>query len=226
MTNQITVTVDFRNHTVSTNNETCNFYEAGIFEADTKNAEPNTPEEFSSGDFDNHLWESKYEDQGYSREDIKFVFIEKTTTTMAIITTEDEELYLEEKHIRRATFEDFMDCDWSFDDMGLEEVGENENGDELYTSVYDFEGKKTWKEIMDISTDWFCVPYWDGNNWKVDVYENYSTEEMIIERDTESEPDPVWSFCYKITRADGSIINATQSNCSGSISPYYFVEEN
>jgi len=152
-------------------------------------------------------------------------FHQETTTTMAIITTENEEWYTEESNISTATLGDMIDADWGYDDCGLEEDGENENGEMLFTSDLDFDGKLTTEELKDIETGWFKVSYWDGNNWKKDIFEYYTTEEMIIESDTEKEPEPKWNFCYKITRANGDIMEATQSNCSGSLSPYYDVEQ-
>jgi len=49
--------IDFSDHTVTVNGETCNFYEAGLY--DSKFHEPNTEKEFCEGDFDNFLIEEK-----------------------------------------------------------------------------------------------------------------------------------------------------------------------
>jgi len=152
--------------------------------------------------------------------------LEKNIETIAIITDaiitdgNGNKRYIEEKEIRNATYADFANADYDYAFMGLEKVGEDENGYDLFEGD-EFEGQKTWEEIEDIETDWYCVEYWDGNNYHCDVFENYNTEEMVIERDCEREPSPLYYYCYNLKKENGDIIETTQSNMSGGLSPYY-----
>ena len=65
------LTIDFRNNSVTVNDETCNFYEAGIYQIGENYSTiyPQNENEFKEEDYDNYLQE-KHE------EEIEFEFIE------------------------------------------------------------------------------------------------------------------------------------------------------
>ena len=141
-------------------------------------------------------------------------------TTMAIITNGSQQRYfVEESEIRSATFGDYLEAGYSYDDMGLNIVGENEDGKDLFEGGYNFEGRLTWEEIEDLEVDGYCISYWDGNNWQIDIFENYYTEEVEIEN--LDPPSPEYYFNYKLILEDGEKVICTKSNMSGSLSPYY-----
>lgn len=144
----------------------------------------------------------------------------KTKTTMAIITLENEEKrYIEENKIKAATFGDFYFCNWSYEEMGLKEIGENEKGEILFSSSnYDFEGKKTWKELENMGTDWYAVSYWDGTNYNIEVFEYYATKFAIIDQKYNIENSNSFNFDIIL---ENQKFEAFQSNISGNFSPFY-----
>ena len=151
------------------------------------------------------------------------------TITMAIIEDdvyEHEYLYVPESEITNATLGDMREYGFSETDLGLKFVGENEYGEELYTSDFNFEGEKTWEEIEEIETDWFVIKYWDGNNHQMQLFENYTSEEVVVVRRYDREGNPLYSYSYDLIMEDGSRIETSQSNCSGSLSPFFNVVEN
>ena len=145
----------------------------------------------------------------------------KQTITMAIIEDDyNEYVYVEESEISCATLGDLIESGFDYENCGLKYEGENEEGEALY-SGYDFDGKLTIEELSEEPTDWFVIKWWDGNNCQIKVFEYYSVEEMTVERDYDSEPKPLYNYCYNLIKENGEIIRTTQSNMSGSLSPFY-----
>ena len=143
-------------------------------------------------------------------------------TTMAIIHDDNYEgrRWIKESEICRATFGHWDEAGFSRNDMGLKCVGETGDGEELYESLFcDFDGQKTFDEIINEKTDWWAVKYWDGNNYHTLVFEYYSTIEAEIERLTD--PSPAYYFRWNIYFPNGDVVFCTTSNMSGSLSPFF-----
>jgi hypothetical protein len=141
---------------------------------------------------------------------------------MAIIHNDNYEgrRWIKESEIARATFRHWDEAGFTKNDMGLKNVGENEDGEELFESLDgDFDGQKTFDEIMDEKTDWWAVKYWDGNNYHTLVFEYYSTIEAEIEK--LDNPSPAYYFRWNLHFTDGEIVFCTTSNMSGSLSPFF-----
>jgi hypothetical protein len=112
---------------------------------------------------------------------------------------------------RQATVEDAINADWSLDDIYGSSLDEylDENG-ELLESEFD----------EDLG-DYIIVSYWDGNNFQYDLYDRCELEIVEGEVISLSHPSPAYYFNYEIVLEDGEKIKVTQSNMSGSLSPYY-----
>lgn len=143
---------------------------------------------------------------------------EKKYTEMAVFMIDNHRSFCNTDEIEHATFDDMFEAGYSKDDCGLTYEGDDEDGNELF-SGYDFDGKKTIEEIREIEIDWYRIRYWDGNNWKCDVFETYTTVNAIIHE--LEDPSPAFYFNYELELEDGEKVKCTTSNTSGSISPYY-----
>ena len=151
--------------------------------------------------------------------------LDEEYTEMAVFENNGHRSFCDLDEIEPATLGDMLDADFSIDDCGLICVGENEDGEELYTSATDFDGEKTLAELKSIEIDWYRIKYWDGNNWQCDIFETYDTCKVIVH--SLEDPSPAYYFNYELELEDGERVQYTKSNTSGSISPYYdeYIEE-
>jgi len=127
---------------------------------------------------------------------------------------------LDPEEVELATYGDYFVAGYGADDLGLTKVGETDDGEPLYEGV-DFDGQKTKEELEGIETVGKVVRYWDGNNWRIDIYEEEELDDIIeVEIDYLDLPSPAYSYPYQVTFLDGEKAKFEESNVSGSISPY------
>jgi len=139
---------------------------------------------------------------------------------LAIINNGNEVKYLDPEELKTSTLQDWKDAGYGYGDIGVNESGEY--GEEKFTADW-FDGEKDWEEIANEEIDdHYCVRYWDGNNWKIEIiptelvaFDNFLIKDM-------EDPNPTYYFRYFLTRiSTGEQVVCTKSNMSGSISPYY-----
>lgn len=119
----------------------------------------------------------------------------------AIIGERRSRKFLADEELKTATFADLYSAGWTLADLG-------------------FSSKKEYEENQDKETEYYSVVYWNGNNWKTDIW---AREEVHFENGLIKElenPNPAFYFRYAITLDDGEEINVYQSNMSGGLSPY------
>ena len=107
--------------------------------------------------------------------------------------------YLLAEELEAASVEDIIEAGYSLDDWGLTE--------------------------NDTETGGFSCRWWDGNNWQVIVLDSddlNSLDSINAEVEELETPDPAFDFYYNLVLANGEKIKVSQSNCSGSVSPFYF----
>lgn len=148
----------------------------------------------------------------------EIIFTPPKTHTLAFIAEANG--YIPVSEIQPATLQDWEDADYSIEDMGLQEVGENEDGKILYSSLH-FESV-TWDVAKDYTTGWYFVRWWNGNNHQTCFFEYYRVVEAEIIKKEISGP----AFCFRYELIiDGESIDCVRSNMSGHISPFYYKEE-
>jgi hypothetical protein len=138
-------------------------------------------------------------------------------TKLFVITDEydGKRLFINQEDVRQATVQDAIDCDWSLDDIYGSSLDE----------YLDEDGELLESELTEDLDEYYFVEYWDGNNWRKELLDvnNISEVEGIIT--VLDPPSPAFYFNYEIQLENGEKIQCTQSNCSGSLSPYYEEKE-
>jgi len=131
-------------------------------------------------------------------------------TKLYKITKDYGEVFIPFDDVRPATVEDAIDSGYSLDDIYGSSLSE----------YLDENGKLIESEYNEPFGDYYCVNYWDGNNWQCDFFEKDQMKEINAEIEKLEDPLPAYYFIYNI-QFNNFIIKCTQSNMSGSISPYY-----
>ena len=127
--------------------------------------------------------------------------------------------YVNENDVKFATIGDCLDAGWSDDSLS---IYRDEDG-----NMFDCQTK----EVIDEDSrlyNYLCVSYWDGDNWQYDIYEDCELtyiENVDVINNYDKDMNPCYVYNYKLFFVDGDIKDATSSNMSGSLSPYYIVEE-
>lgn len=125
--------------------------------------------------------------------------------------------YVSEDDVKPATIGDFLAAGWDNDSLS---IYRDEDG-----NFFDRQIKKPMNEDSEID-NFVCVSYWDGNNWQYDVYEEYELtyiENVSVINNYDKDMSPCYEHHYKLFFVDGDVEDATSSNMSGSLSPYYVV---
>jgi hypothetical protein len=136
--------------------------------------------------------------------------------------------YVEDKDVEVATIKDMRKADFSWEDCGCKKIDREVDDKESMWEVYQYTNPMSYEDMLECETDLSCISYWDGNNWQTDIWESgdmLSFDEYEIKELFDKRPSPAYYFVYGI-KIEGEEIETTQSNCSGSISPYYFVDDN
>ena len=136
----------------------------------------------------------------------------------------EKKLVLVEKEMEKlseATCQELIENGWSHDDVGGYTIENMDEENEKYIDDETGEEIDLSEETVD---DLYSISYWDGSNWKTDIFGRDDFEEIEITLERLEDPNPAYYFRYNIIFSDGESIEATDSNMSGSFSPYLELE--
>ena len=142
---------------------------------------------------------------------------------MKLFFIERKNAFVEAEELKVCTYADLIRAGYDDDFLNIYLDEEQDN--------YIDKGSKA---IIDIQTEFpvkmFKVEYVNGNNFVIDIFDEnevYDSGEGLIDRNYDKESDPLYAYHYFISFVEGlSITECYQSNVSGGISPYYYIDDN
>ena len=106
------------------------------------------------------------------------------------------------------------------------------------TYIFEKENLKDIKEITENDCQKYDIPdtligyqgiqYWDGNNHQIEIIADetgYTAEPLHITNEENNDPNPAFSYSKILTLNTGKKINISQSNTSGSLTPWWDFDE-